>query len=68
MVGIVFYQKENKRWEKVGQVQESGGSGSRRRQPAPMAGHRPQRKQMPLPTAASMMTKGSFELVSPTGS
>lgn len=58
MVGIVFYQKENKRWEKVGQVQESRGSRSRRRQPAPMAGHRPRGNKCPCQHSHKYDDKG----------
>lgn len=62
MVGIVFYQKENKRWEKVGQVQESGGSLPQWQVTTP------RETNAPANTATSIMTKGSFELVSPIGS
>lgn len=64
MVGIVFYQKENKKWEKVGR--QCGNRGRPRWRAGCSDGRSlPQRKRMPPANAAtSMMTKGSFELVS----
>lgn len=55
MVGIVFYQKENKKWERGGDSAGIGVAGAAEARPHRRAGRSdgrslPRRERMPLPT------------------
>lgn len=70
MVGIVFYQKENKRWERRwGSVREHAGLSSPWGCPAGEQPRwhitAPRGDKCPCQCSHSVVTKGSSELVSP---